>query len=113
MLLRRGPGWAALEAGLLLWQVITTVRVAPISWHMETRLGAVLQVRRYLSDANVDWGQQLKTVRQYLDQNPRVLVCLLSGWCRTASRLWHSLPPPSHPERLVMVQTADGRAASH
>ena len=75
--------------------------------------GGPLQVRRYLSDANVDWGQQLKTVRQYLDQNPRVLVCLLSGWCRTASRLWHSLPPPSHPERLVMVQTADGRAASH
>ncbi len=31
-------------------------------------LGGPLQVRRYLSDANVDWGQQLKTVKQYLDR---------------------------------------------
>ena len=37
---------------------------------MATNCGEVsLQVRNYLSDANVDWGQQLKTVKQYLDQN--------------------------------------------
>jgi tetratricopeptide (TPR) repeat protein len=28
-----------------------------------------LQVRRYLSDANVDWGQQLKAVKLYLDDH--------------------------------------------
>lgn len=31
--------------------------------------GGPLQVCNYLSDSNVDWGQQLKIVRQYLDSN--------------------------------------------
>ncbi len=69
MCLRRGAGWAALASGLLLWQVVTSVRVAPnyMAYGNEA-WGGPLQVRRYLSDANVDWGQQLKTVKQYLDQ---------------------------------------------
>lgn len=69
-LLRRGPGWAALAGGLLLWQVVTTVRVEPsyMAYGNEA-WGGPLQVRRYLSDANVDWGQQLKTVKQYLNEN--------------------------------------------
>ncbi|WP_157478396.1 glycosyltransferase family 39 protein [Granulicella tundricola] len=69
MFLRRGSGWAALAAALLLWQVVTTVRIAPnyMAYGNEA-WGGPLQVRHYLSDANVDWGQQLKTVKQYLDQ---------------------------------------------
>ncbi len=69
-LLRRGRGWAVLAIVLLLWQVFTTVRVSPnyMAYGNEA-WGGPLQVRRYLSDANVDWGQQLKTVKQYLDQN--------------------------------------------
>jgi tetratricopeptide (TPR) repeat protein len=31
--------------------------------------GGPSEVHRYLSDANVDWGQQLKSVKQYLDEN--------------------------------------------
>jgi len=70
MLLRRGRGWAVLAAGLLVWQIMTTERVAPnyMAYGNEA-WGGPLQVRRYLSDANVDWGQQLKTVKLYLDQN--------------------------------------------
>ncbi len=70
MLLRRGRAWAALTAALLLWQVVTTLRVAPnyMAYGNEA-FGGPLQVRRSLSDANVDWGQQLKTVKQYLDRN--------------------------------------------
>lgn len=70
VLLRRGPGWAALAVGLLLWQGITSIRVAPdyMAYGNEA-WGGPLQVRRYLSDANVDWGQQLKTVQQYLAQH--------------------------------------------
>ena len=69
-LLRKGKGWAVLTCGLLLWQVGTTLRVAPnyMSYGNEA-WGGPLQVRHYLSDANVDWGQQLKTVKAYLDQN--------------------------------------------
>lgn len=70
MALRRGTGWAVLTAALLAWQIVTTLRVAPdyMAYGNEAA-GGPLQVRRYLSDANVDWGQQLKTVKQYLDHN--------------------------------------------
>ncbi len=36
--------------------------------------GGPLAVRKYLSDANVDWGQQLKAVKHYLDAN-RITDC--------------------------------------
>ena len=69
-LMRRGPAWTAVAGLLLAWQVFTTVRVAPNYMAYGNELwGGPLQVRNYLSDANVDWGQQLKTVKQYLDQN--------------------------------------------
>ncbi|MFT4113562.1 glycosyltransferase family 39 protein [Silvibacterium sp.] len=70
MMLRRGAAWKTIAVILLVWQVVTTVRVAPnyMAYGNEA-IGGPLQVRRYLSDANVDWGQQLKTVRQYLEQN--------------------------------------------
>ncbi len=70
MLQRRRQAIAALALVLLAWQIVTTVRVAPnyMAYGNEA-WGGPLQVRRYLSDANVDWGQQLKTVRQYLEQN--------------------------------------------
>ena len=70
MLLSRGKAWAVLTSLLLLWQIVTTARVAPnyMAYGNEA-WGGPLQVRRYLSDANVDWGQQLKTVKLYLDQN--------------------------------------------
>ncbi len=69
-LMRRGPAFAAVAALLLAWQVVTTVRDAPNYMAYGNELwGGPLQVRNYLSDANVDWGQQLKTVKQYLDEN--------------------------------------------
>ncbi|GGG94020.1 glycosyl transferase [Silvibacterium dinghuense] len=70
MLLRRGHGWAVLAAVLLVWQVVTVMRVAPAYMaYGNEAWGGPLAVRRYLSDSNVDWGQQLKTVKQYLDRN--------------------------------------------
>ena len=69
-LMRRGPAWTAVAGLLLAWQVFTTVKVAPDFMAYGNELwGGPLQVRNYLSDANVDWGQQLKTVKQYLDRN--------------------------------------------
>lgn len=70
MLLRRSPYAAALVVVLLGWQAATTVRVSPdyMAYGNEA-WGGPANVRRYLSDSNVDWGQQLKTVRQYLQQN--------------------------------------------
>ncbi len=69
-LARRRRPWAVLAAVLLLWQVATSLRVAPAYMaYGNEAMGGPLQVRRYLSDANVDWGQQLKGVKAYLDAN--------------------------------------------
>ncbi|AXC15918.1 hypothetical protein ACPOL_6706 [Acidisarcina polymorpha] len=66
----RSRGWAAVAAALLLWQVLTSARSAPAYMaYGNEAWGGPSQVHRYLSDANVDWGQQLKAVKQYLDQN--------------------------------------------
>ena len=68
--LRCGPLWAAVVGALLTWQVVTSVRVAPdyMAYGNEA-WGGPSEVHRYLSDANVDWGQQLKAVKQYLADN--------------------------------------------
>jgi 4-amino-4-deoxy-L-arabinose transferase-like glycosyltransferase len=66
----RGRVWAVAAAALLLWQGITSVRSAPAYMaYGNEAWGGPSQVHRYLSDANVDWGQQLKAVKQYLDEN--------------------------------------------
>lgn len=67
MLNKRGV-WAGLAVLLLSAQVVTSLRVAPnFMAYGNEAWGGPLQVRRYLSDANVDWGQQLKTAKAYLD----------------------------------------------
>ena len=70
MAVRRGRALTIVVCLLLAWQVVTTMRVAPAYMaYGNEAIGGPLEVRRYLSDANVDWGQQLKAVKQYLDQN--------------------------------------------
>jgi 4-amino-4-deoxy-L-arabinose transferase-like glycosyltransferase len=67
---QRGRGWAAAAGVLLVWQVVTSVRAAPAYMaYGNEAWGGPSAVHRYLSDANVDWGQQLKAVKQYLDAN--------------------------------------------
>lgn len=68
--LLRSRIWVVAAVMLLLWQVVTSVRVAPAYMaYGNEAWGGPSNVHRYLSDANVDWGQQLKSVKQYLDQN--------------------------------------------
>ena len=67
---RSGRVWATMAGILLLGQVVTSIRAAPgyMAYGNEV-WGGPLAVRNYLSDANVDWGQQLKAVKRYLDAN--------------------------------------------
>ena len=67
---QRGSAWAVAVGLLAVFQVVTSLRVMPsyMAYGNEA-FGGPLQVRRFLSDSNVDWGQQLKTVRQYLAEN--------------------------------------------
>jgi hypothetical protein len=67
-LMAQNKRWIPLFAGVLLWHAVTSIRVAPgyMAYANET-WGGPSQVHRYLSDANSDWGQQLKEAKTYLD----------------------------------------------
>jgi tetratricopeptide (TPR) repeat protein len=68
--LRRNRAWMIAAMVLLMWQVGTSIRVAPAYMaYGNEAWGGPTQVHRYLSDANTDWGQQLKSVKRYLDEN--------------------------------------------
>jgi hypothetical protein len=58
-------------AALLLWQVFTTMAARPgrLAYANEA-WGGPSKTHLYLSDSNVDWGQQLKAVKRYLDTHP-------------------------------------------
>jgi len=56
---------------LLLWQLVTTVTARPgLLAYANEAWGGPSKTHLYLSDSNVDWGQQLKAVKQYLETHP-------------------------------------------
>jgi hypothetical protein len=59
--------WVAVTAVVVVFQVVTSLRCFPayIAYANEA-WGGPKNVHRYLSDSNSDWGQQLKTVAEYL-----------------------------------------------
>ena len=60
--------WAYVVAVLLVWNVISSVRAAPVYLAYANELwGGPSNTYSYLTDSNADWGQQLNTVRKYLD----------------------------------------------
>ena len=74
-------GWAAAElisvkhrivypvAFLLAFGMISSLRVFPVYLAYANELwGGPANTYKYLSDSNADWGQQLKSVKQYLRQ---------------------------------------------
>ncbi|HEY0797240.1 MAG TPA: glycosyltransferase family 39 protein [Acidisarcina sp.] len=53
---------------LLVWQFVTTTAARPgLLAYANEAWGGPSKTHLYLSDSNVDWGQQLKAVRQYLE----------------------------------------------
>ena len=70
-LVSRNTKYAYGFAALLLWQVITTIAAQPgrLAYANEA-WGGPSKTHLYLSDSNVDWGQQLKAVKRYLDTHP-------------------------------------------
>ena len=69
-LARMHRAWAVAISLLVCWHVVTTVRSFPnpIAYSNEF-WGGPSQTWRYLTDSNVDWGQQLQSVKAYLDRN--------------------------------------------
>jgi tetratricopeptide (TPR) repeat protein len=67
-LLARNLSWALPLALLLAWQIFASVRIMPAYMaYGNEAWGGPSRVHKYLSDANVDWGQQLYDVKRYLD----------------------------------------------
>jgi len=56
---------------LLVWQFVTTAAARPgLLAYANEAWGGPSKTHLYLSDSNVDWGQQLKAVREYLETHP-------------------------------------------
>jgi hypothetical protein len=68
--------WRRVALGvLLLWQAIGTLRIHPdYLAHFNEFVGGPSNGYRYLVDSNLDWGQDLKALKEYLDRNgiPRI-----------------------------------------
>jgi 4-amino-4-deoxy-L-arabinose transferase-like glycosyltransferase len=67
-LIRRSRPWACVVAALLLFHVVSSVRSFPSHMAYANELwGGPANTHRLLTDSNSDWGQQLKTLKRYLD----------------------------------------------
>lgn len=62
--------WKGIAVLLLFWQVGTSLRAASeYTAYGNEAWGGPPQVHRYLSDSNVDWGQELNSVRMYINEH--------------------------------------------
>jgi hypothetical protein len=67
----KNPKYAYGFAALLLWQAITTITARPgLLAYANEAWGGPSKTHLYLADSNVDWGQQLKAVKDYLEKHP-------------------------------------------
>ena len=61
--------WARLVIALLLVHAFSSLRTFPVYLAYSNELwGGPSHTYKYLTDSNVDWAQQLKAIKQYLDQ---------------------------------------------
>jgi hypothetical protein len=68
-LIRRSRKWAYAVGVLLLVHAASSLFAFPNYIAYANELwGGPSQTHKYLTDSNADWGQQLKSVKQYLDQ---------------------------------------------
>ncbi|HEY4357792.1 MAG TPA: glycosyltransferase family 39 protein [Acidobacteriaceae bacterium] len=70
-LVSRNPKFVYGFVVLLLWQFVTTIAARPgLLAYANEAWGGPSKTHLFLSDSNVDWGQQLKAVKYYLDTHP-------------------------------------------
>lgn len=74
-LIRRNKKWAYVVGALLLIHALSSLRTFPTYIAYSNELwGGPAHTYKYLTDSNSDWGQQLKSLKTYLDQR-RVKDC--------------------------------------
>lgn len=119
--LKRAP----LVVAMLLWHAFSSAHAFPeyLSYANEA-FGGPQNAYKYVSDSNVDWGQSLKEIREYLVQNPAAPCWFIqngtadAGYyqipCDTAfqenypSRIAHALPERMQGTVLVSAHYLSG-----
>ena len=67
--IKKDRRWAYAVIALLAFQAVSSARAYPAYMAYANELwGGPSQTYKYLSDSNADWGQQLKSVKKYLDE---------------------------------------------
>jgi 4-amino-4-deoxy-L-arabinose transferase-like glycosyltransferase len=67
--IQKNRRWAYIFSALMVFQVVTSLRVAPAYVAYANELwGGPANVHNLLTDSNSDWAGQLKTVKRYLDR---------------------------------------------
>src|SRR6185437_12271399 len=67
-LIHKNKIWAAVACALLLFHVVSSIRVFPnYLTYANEMWGGPAKTYKILSNSNVDWGQQLKVTKEYLD----------------------------------------------
>jgi len=70
-LIQTNRHWSYAAAALILWHIGSSLAAYPVGMaYANEAWGGPKQVHRYLSDANVDWAQQLIHVKQWQDKHP-------------------------------------------
>jgi hypothetical protein len=70
MMAQQNHLWWGVIAMLLIWHGTSSLRSGPgYMGYGNEAWGGSDNVHAYLSDSNTDWGQQLKEVKQYIDQH--------------------------------------------
>jgi tetratricopeptide (TPR) repeat protein len=68
--IKKDRRWTYAVVALLAFQAVSSARVYPAYMAYANELwGGPSQTYKYLSDSNADWGQQLKSVKRYLDDH--------------------------------------------
>ncbi|HEY1801640.1 MAG TPA: glycosyltransferase family 39 protein [Terriglobales bacterium] len=68
-LMHKNKVWAAVACALVLFHVVSSIRVFPNDLTYANEMwGGSAKTYKILTNSNVDWGQQLKATKKYLDQ---------------------------------------------
>lgn len=71
---RAGRQWLVPVGGVLLWSVVSSLWVYPQSLsYFNVSVGGPSGGHEHLIDANVDWGQGLYDLRDWLDEHPQAV----------------------------------------
>jgi hypothetical protein len=103
----RARVWRALVGAATLWTIISSLSVYPHSMsYFHEAVGGPQRGSEHLVDSNIDWGQDLLYLKQWLDENPqaRPLGLVYFGYIdpRIAG-IEYTLPPkgPTEPKDFL------------